>query len=217
MIQVFKLTDDWLNGQNGKPKLLGWSTQRKAHALAAITLGLRPAIAVDIGSYSGRSVVPVVLAMKEVSHGKVIAIDAWDAITAADGYGEKNAMWWKTSSNLTGARAQLQDMVKATAASAIVQIEAKRSDNVTVPEIIDLLHIDGQHTTEQATRDVDRFASKVRIGGVCVMDGIGFCEEDGVKTVGPAVERLLELGFVELYRCKGAVDDWMVAQRIDIA
>ncbi len=62
---------------------------------------------------------------------------------------------------------------------------------------IDLLHIDGQHT-EQAVKDVDRFARNVRRGGICCMDDIEWAN-DGDQQVKAAVERLKELGFVEKY------------------
>lgn len=75
-----------------------------------------------------------------------------------------------------------------------MEIWRSRSDDATPPEGIDLLHIDGNHT-EQALRDVDRYASNVIIGGMLVLDDLDW-EGGGVQK---AKARAMELGFFELY------------------
>jgi hypothetical protein len=79
----------------------------------------------------------------------------------------------------------------------VVPVRAK-SDDVAPQISIDLLHVDGAHT-DQATRDVRRFANNIRIGGLCFMDDIDWTNGSGT-TVKTAVAELHSMGFVELYK-----------------
>ncbi len=180
------------------PSLLGWCDLDKAHALAAAVVTLRPAIIVEIGVFGGKSLIPMALALQQCGGGVAWAIDPWSNVAAAEGYDGVHAEWW--------GHVPIEDIYNGFVATLkkldlerFVQIHRKKSDEVEPPADIDLLHIDGQHT-DQAIRDVTRFASKVRAGGLCVMDDIAWTNgTDGQGGVGQAVKELLRLGFRQLY------------------
>lgn len=180
-----------------KVKWEGWTTEDKADALMMAAFTIRPAVAVEIGVWAGRSCIPVALAMKECGRGVIHAVDPWSPDASSEGYDKANADWWKTSANHEYAFDQFTKAIIFTGTTAHIEIHRMKSDAWTPPDSIDLLHVDGQHTP-QAIRDVERYASKVRVGGIVCMDDVHWHNE-GSHDVLKAVDKLKELGFVELY------------------
>jgi predicted O-methyltransferase YrrM len=180
------------------PTLPGWCEPEKARRLAATVLALQPTVTVEIGVFGGKSLIPLALAHQHLGHGKVIGIDPWENAAAVEGYDGANAEWWKTvnlGAIFSGFRATLSELQL----ESWVEIHQRRSDDVEPPAVIDLLHVDGQHT-DQAARDVKRFAARVRPGGICFMDDVDWSNPEHGTTVQSAVGELKKLGFVELYR-----------------
>jgi len=186
----------WLNDKR-TPRLEGWATMEKAIALMTTAWSIRPFVAVEIGVWAGRSLLPVALVMRETGMGTIHAIDPWNPNASAEGYDKVNADWWTNSANHDYAKKQFDEMISQAGLFHIVRTHQKRSDDVEPPEVIDLLHIDGQHT-QQARRDVARFGSRVRVGGFCFMDDVDWVI-DGVPSVRQATCDLESLGFVKLY------------------
>lgn len=177
------------------PTLAGWCELAKATDLAAAVMALRPSVIVEVGVFGGRSLIPMALACESVGKGKVIGVDPWNNNASAEGYDGANHTWWGNLDH----EAVYQHFMAAVAALGLqhrVQICRSKSDDAAVPESIDIFHCDGQHT-DQAVRDIERFATKVRVGGFC------FTDDDDWDGGGPAAacKRLLELGFVPLYKC----------------
>jgi predicted O-methyltransferase YrrM len=179
------------------PTLQGWCELEKAHALAAAVITLRPRVCVEIGVFAGRSLIPLAMALKAVNGGAVYAIDPWTKEAATEGYDGANAEWW-ASVDLERVYANFLGSVNQLQLGGHVIVQRAKSDAVEPPDEIDLCHIDGQHT-DQATRDARRFASRVRVGGLCFLDDIAWSNGNGTK-VASALDVLFELGFVELYR-----------------
>lgn len=176
------------------PTLAGWCAMSKATDLAATVLALRPNTVVEIGVFGGRSLIPMAMACHAVGAGKVIGIDPWSQQASAEGYEGKNKEWWGAL-NHEGVYQHFLTAVDSLGLRDRVEIIRAKSDDAAPPSCIDLLHVDGQHT-DQALRDVERFAPKVRIGGFV------FTDDDDWDGGGPAAacQRLLELGFVPLYK-----------------
>lgn len=196
------------------PRIEGWCPLAKAFDLAVSAVVLRAKLSVEIGVYGGASLIPVAMACGALGRGRVVAIDPWNAAESKKGYVAENEAWWgqvdheKIYQGFVGhlRRLGLED---------IVTVRRSPSDEVEPPQGIDLLSVDGQHT-EQAIRDVGRYAPKVRIGGMVIMDDLGW-QNSGVQHVALAVDKLTKLGFVELYRNKSGPPkecEWGAYQRI---
>lgn len=192
----------------------GWATEVKAHYLMMSVFTIRPAIAVEIGVWAGRSCIPIAMAMKECGRGVVHAIDPWSPDASAEGYDEKNAEWWKVIANHHYAFKQFSQAIIATQTTAHIEIHKCKSDDWMPPDQIDLLHIDGQHTP-QAIKDAERYASKVRVGGIVCMDDVHWHNGSNYDVL-TAVNKLKEMGFVDLFSLnnKEAGDDCAFFQRI---
>lgn len=187
---------------------LGWCSLQKACDLAATVVTLRPAVTVEIGVFGGRSLIPMALACKLTGVGRIIAIDPWSAEASQEGYDATNAEWWGKLDHESVyqdflARLQQYEL------RGIVEIQRMKSADAPVPTCIDLLHVDGQHT-DQAVRDVHKFAPAVRVGGMCYLDDIDWAGGGVLR----AVDTIKSLGFTELYRHSGEAGTGGMFQRL---
>lgn len=203
-VNIFSHITNLLDKDKGRVRH-GWCSPAKAHILAASVIALRPETTVEIGVWGGRSFIPMALAHKEIGRGVAIGIDPWNPEASAEGQVHEldKDYWRKIDHQLV-----YEDFIRAVNEIGIqncCRIERKRSDEVEPPKRIDILHIDGNHS-DQAIKDVQRFAPNVRKGGLCFMDDIDWTG-GGVRR---AVARLQEMGFVQLYK----VDEGACFQRI---
>jgi methyltransferase family protein len=175
------------------PNLDGWCEVQKAQALAAIILGLRPNVTVEIGIFGGRSFLPMAMAHKEIGRGMAIGIDAWDNQAASEGYETDDEKFW-SNVNFNDVFQKFSRMVIELGVQNCVKVFKRRSDDVEPPAVIDLFHCDGQHT-DQAVKDCQRFGTKIRIGGIAVLDDLNW-RNGGVLRAKAFIQ---SIGFKELY------------------
>lgn len=155
-----------------------WCTVTKAQTLAALVVGLRPRVIVEIGVWMGGSLLPLLFAARAVreldgqSPARVVAIDPWSKDDSCAGQAGADAEWWAMVSHEDAYHAFLARLGKHDLSDACEVVRA-RSDDAAVPERIDLLHVDGNHAA-QAIRDVERFAPAVAIGGILVLDDLNW-------------------------------------------
>ena len=188
MTNLFDRITAWLEATKND-----WCKPIKAHALAASVIALRPDIVVEIGIFRGGSFVPMAMALKEVGKGIAVGIDPWSAQASIEGQIPVNAAWWGNL-DYNVIYKDFMAQINQIGLSDAVRIERKKSDDARVPDRIDLLHIDGNHS-DQAIRDVERFGTSVRVGGLCFMDDIHW-DGGGVER---ACDRLIKMNFVKLY------------------
>src|SRR5208283_4602386 len=146
----------------------GWCTPEKMRALASIVLALRPETVVEIGVWSGKSLIPMALACKLLGKGRVIGIDPFDSVASVEGQIPIVADWWRKVDH-DGVLRFFLEKVKHFGVQDYVTFIRKRSDDVIPDREIGLLHVDGNHAL-QAVRDVERFAPRVAPGGIVVLD-----------------------------------------------
>jgi len=181
-----------------------WCTTDKALTLASIVIATRPKVVVEIGVWTGASLIPMALAAKSLgswidcmtqrsSRCKVVAIDPWDPAASVEGQIEVNAKWWGSAPH-EWALGELVQKLERYELKEIVEIVRMRSDVAPPPANIGLLHVDGNHG-DQAVADVMRFAPNVRGGGIVVLDDFNW-DGGAVKRAGQTLE---DIGFRALY------------------
>ena len=175
------------------PTVTGWCSVEKANDLALAIIKLRATVSVEIGVWGGRSCLPMAMAHQEQDHGVVWAIDPWSPGASVVGYDKANADWWGAQNHEAVYQSFLANL-KLNGLEKYVHVIRNKSDDVDPPGVIDLLHSDGQHT-EQAVRDVERFASRVRPGGFVFCDDIHW-SGGGVER---SVAKLLTMGFKQIF------------------
>lgn len=176
------------------PKLSDWCSVLKAQTLAAIIIGFRPQITVEIGVWQGASAIPMAMAHKLIGHGILYANDPWSKDESIAGQlTTPDKEWWGKVDH-EKAYENFCHFIHECGVSDVVRVVRCNSDDFTPPEIINLLHVDGRHD-DGAIRDVERFAPHVPIGGIVVMDDLDWIG----GSVRKAEAKLIEMGFQRLY------------------
>ena len=183
----------------------GWCSVEKANALVSTIMAIRPSLVVEVGIWSGKSLIPMALTLKKLNKGKLVGIDPWDNGASASGLkeGEDKDWWGKVDHNRVFN--VCQKWIASTQVEPYVEIHRCRSDEFKIEKLglIDFFHCDGNHGEEASVYDVTHYGSRVRRGGFLFMDDIGWA----VK----ATSLITQYGFVEVYQ----LDTGKMFQRID--
>lgn len=177
----------------------GWCTVDKATALAALVIGLRPQVVVELGVWRGGSAIPMAMALRRIGAGRLVAIDSWSAEASISGQEQAHATWWGETMGDDGHEqalaAFLARLEKHDIGSDRCWVVRQRTDEAVVPDVIDILHHDANHGP-QVLLDVERWAPAVRVGGCLVIDDLHW-PGGHVKR---ARDLAVEMGFLELYK-----------------
>lgn len=189
------------------PTMHGWCPLDKACALYALVVARRPKVVVEIGTYAGRSFLPICWGLRKNAYGKAIGIDAYDAKVSSADELPGNQEWWGNLDHKK-VEADFRFFLKRFNMGPITEIIVSPSDAVN-PMESDILHIDGSHV-EPAFRDAERFGGKVPVGGIVVMDDIQWT----LGCVMRAIDKLEEMGFEEVFRSENGA--WNILQRKEL-
>lgn len=172
-----------------------WPSLAKCQVLASLVVALRPTRVVEIGVFTGDSLVPMLLALKHIGDDnierKAVAIDPWSAGASIQGQGEADVEWWGKLDH-EAVYQKFMTRLERLEVSTQCQVIRQKSDDVD-PRSLDayqLLHVDGNHG-EQATRDIERFAAPMARGSFLVIDDLDWAG-GGVRK---GYESALAMGF----------------------
>lgn len=186
------------------PTMDGWCTPEKGCVLFALALAMRPQTCVEVGTYAGRSFLPMAWAVRENGVGRVVGIDAYSGAVSASEEMPGNQEWW-ASLDHTAIKKTFFGFLKGFGLEGVSHIIEKKSDDVE-PMSCDILHVDGGHS-DVAVRDAERFGPKVRLGGIAVLDDLMWSGGAVLR----ALDTLEEMGFRECFRRTD--QNWNVMQR----
>jgi predicted O-methyltransferase YrrM len=164
------------------PALEGWCTVDKALKLVEVILTYQIDHVVEIGVYGGKSLVPMALAVKEVSpNGRCFGIEAWDTkIAIEEKTSPENDAWWSSLDLIRIKNNFLHYLTQSALTDIIRIIELPVTDSLEIFQKeryrhkIGLIHIDGNHSEKQAFDDVQRAYAILPSGGVIVLDDINW-------------------------------------------
>lgn len=183
------------------PRLEGWMSVEKGKRIARLIAACPPPVrCVELGVFGGRGIVAMGLALKDLGiEGSVDGVDPYTNGAALEHMKEKANLDWWSSIDLTAVKNRV---ITALAAHGLsnVHLVIDKSENVAsryADHSIDILHVDSNHSAEVAIREVELYADKIRPGGYCVADDIGWTE-GGQETVAKGIEKLLKRGYVHL-------------------
>jgi len=151
----------------------GWCTPDKAMAMAELIVDTRPNLCVELGVYSGKSLIPQALALKSNQHGYIVGIDPWQNDAAAEGDSdEANKRWWATI-DLKQIRLFCEGNVRRFAVERYCATVPWRSENLAAAfqdGSVNIIHIDGNHTELASVRDVNLWLPKLTPQGYVWFD-----------------------------------------------
>ncbi|MFM1995960.1 MAG: hypothetical protein RLZZ111_347 [Planctomycetota bacterium] len=155
--------------------LQGWCSPSKALLLYGLAREHKPTTVVEIGIYGGRSIVPLAAALRDNGHGQVYGIETWSG-SAATSFRTNiaNDFWW-LNIDFTKLKGDFLQFVVAHGLQDTIRVVEAASDRCAgLFDRIDMLHIDGGHSTFGAALDVVNYVSKVPAGGIIVYDDINW-------------------------------------------
>ena len=153
-----------------------WCSTEKANLLMDIVTILKPNTCVEIGVYTGSSLLPIAASLKRVKNGRVYAIDAWsnDIATQHLTSDDPNRKTWEQT-DLRHAYKMFRKMINIWKLESVCQ-EIYSSSKMAVNKVdsIDFLHIDGSYSEESSYEDVQFYLPKVKKGGYILFTFIGW-------------------------------------------
>lgn len=157
--------------------LPGWSPESKMRGLIDCVLADKPQICVDVGTYSGRALMPVAWALKKNGSGHVLGIDPYSNAACVEGWPEgQEHSGWDCNSLLPYYQKAL-DAIKRFGVGQYASIFVEKSLNAVTQfgdATIDLIHIDGNHSEASALADVTAWLPKMKPGSHLWMDDVGW-------------------------------------------
>lgn len=182
----------------------GWCTPEKALAMATLIAQKLPKVCVEIGVYSGRSLVPQAMVLQAVNHGVIYGIDPWKKSHASEGNcSEADKEWWD-SVDLHAIHNYCMDKIWEQALDGhCVIVRAASHFCAQLFNTIDILHIDGCHSEESSCRDVNLYLPKVMRGGHIWIDDTDWATTAKAQAMlANACEKVSQVGTCALYRKK---------------
>lgn len=165
---------------DSQKRLEGWCRDEKAIWLASLVLDRGIRIALEIGIFGGRSLLPVAFAMKHVGAGVVYGVEPWSQEVASEvdspDRTPADREWW-SKVNFGHMKRSFLEYICRNDLAEFVRIIEVPSDIARLMfsappyrRSIDLMHIDGAHDEQQALRDVTFWTDVVADNGYVVLD-----------------------------------------------
>lgn len=153
------------------PPLHGWCSVEKAVTLATIVLANKPTTLIECGVWSGRSAIPIMLALRENGIGRLICVDPWSPDESIKGQTGEDKEWWSSVANHELVYQQFVYHVKKLGLEDYCEIHRLPSEKFDPPTTVHLAHIDGNHGP-QAYSDTVKISKAIPLWGVCVLDDL---------------------------------------------
>lgn len=155
-----------------------WTPPEKQVFLASIILENRLMHSVEIGVYTGGSIIPQAIAMK-FTGGCAIGIDPYSDVEAEQS-DNRDMIESVDAALLRPDRDKMYDelieLIQRSKLSPSCRILRLTSNDAAshIKGRIDLLHIDGNHDYESVVTDLKNYLPKLQLGGYLVMDDINW-------------------------------------------
>lgn len=155
----------------------GWCTHEKACNLFSIVYTNQLKLCVEIGTFGGKSMMAIALALKALDDGIVFGIDPWKVEPCLEGSNKDHDNKWWSQVDWNTIIASYFD--KAQEFGVLGHMAHFRKHDTKClqyfnEESIDLIHFDSNHSEEVACRTVNDWWGKIRSQGVIVMDDINW-------------------------------------------
>ncbi len=163
----------------------GWCTPEKAMQLYNLVLESNAQCICELGSFYGRSFIPLAFACAYKQSGTAIATDAFNVQSTLEGNNdERNNEWW-SKIDFDQAYQFLLDTLSRFELNHFTQVIKARSEDVAnffEDYSIDILHQDTSHNETVITRELDLFIQKLKPHGYWIADDVQWEEsKEGYK------------------------------------
>lgn len=152
-----------------------WCSEEKVDLMMDLITLTRPKVCVEIGAFTGSSVLPVAATLKYLDHGKMYAVDAWsnEAATKYLTNSDPNKEWW-SQVDMDAVHAIFEQMIENWSLKKFcigVKATSEQAVNM-IPDNIEFLHLDGDFSEAGSLKDVELFLPKVKSGGYILLSNL---------------------------------------------
>ena len=164
----------------------GWCSYEKARHLYQLVVEKRPYFSIEIGAFSGRSLMPIAMAHKQNNEGFVLGLDAWSKKAAVKGTNdEANNQWWAgiDFSVIYSECNNAIDHFDLNDYCGTIRLDSVLFASLIPDNTIGFMHQDGNHSEEVSCAEVEAYCDKMLIGSIWVSDDSRW----------PTIQRSLEL------------------------
>lgn len=153
----------------------GWSPENKIRDMVDLVRREKPNLCVEIGTYAGRSFLPVAWAMKQNGFGIAVGIDPYCNKSCTEGWPkDQDHTGWDTN-DLWPYYHEMMNMAKRQGLLDWIDVRTQKAVDVVESfddGTVDIAHVDGNHSELSALVDVYSWLPKVRSGGYVWMDDV---------------------------------------------
>lgn len=160
--------------------IIGWLSQEAGEAMTAQLRAVRPKLCVEIGVYSGQSLILIAEQLRRNGGGLVYGIDPWTADAAKEGFPDGSYDDWAEKVSLVPAHTEAMMDIAEKGLWPWVRIITARSQDAKEcfrTGTVDWLHLDGNHSEDLALQDChDWVYVRLRSGAYVWIDDIGHAD-----------------------------------------
>lgn len=160
-----------------------WCTEEKINLLMDLIYITKPEMCVEIGVFTGSSLIPVATALKHLQHGAVLGIDPWSNVEAVKDMDpeDPNYAWWAKVSMDDAYQTFLLRLAERSLNDycGILYNTAQEAAKF-IGDQIDFLHLDGNYSEQGVLLNVQTYLPKVKTGGYILMSNIFFSVKNKV-------------------------------------
>jgi len=151
-----------------------WCSEEKVNLLMDLVTAVKPLVCVEIGAFTGSSILPVASALKFLEKGQVYAVDGWDNRVATRYWSDTdpNKAWWSTL-DMQWVRNEFRNRIaNQKLRNYCVEVALPAEAAVSQFDSIDFLHLDGDHSEKGSLMDVELYLPKVKSGGYILLSNL---------------------------------------------
>ncbi len=193
----------------------GWCSLDKAIDLAdwVINPTFKPAIAVELGVFGGKSLIPIALGLRYTASklfgkaGIVYGIDPWKTVAAIEGEnGKDNDDWWLNKVNLHDIHRLCMEAIWKNGLDdyvGVLRMSAEQAAPLFRDGSVGFLHQDSNHSELVSCRQVKLWAPKLTPDALWILDDADWDSQAA------AIRLIEDLGFEHF----GGTDKYFVFRR----
>lgn len=151
----------------------GWCSPQKAQHLYELAIQSGLGMSLELGVFSGRSLIPLGIAHKDNNRGFALGVDTWSKQAALEGTNDKdNDEWWESLNyhDLYKECNVAIDSLSLNDYCGTVRMKSTSFGLLVEKKMITLIHQDSNHSEEVTCAEVELFAPDLKPGTIWVSD-----------------------------------------------
>jgi len=160
-------------------RLEGWCTLSKAQRIYDLVIESDSQLGCELGTFGGRSLIPMALAYKQKGSGFIFGIDTWHKNASLEGTNsDANSEWWAKVDfkYIYNTLSDAIDHYELNDFCGTIRLNSKAMGLLVADNVLDIIHQDSNHSSEVIIQELELWAKKLKVGGYWIADDIHWPE-----------------------------------------